>query len=432
MCKQQIYDFLKENNMLYSQISFKQECQKFLLDMENGLAGKQSSLAMIPTYISVCDTIATNKTVLVIDAGGTNFRTCMVSFDADKKQCITDFSKYSMPGIERELSKDEFFNQIVAYTKDLASTVDDIGFCFSYPTTIYENKDGKLIYWTKEVKAPEVEGEFIGENLVSRLKAIDQKERNIVILNDTVATLLGGQGTTLQRQFDGYIGFIFGTGTNICYSEKIKEITKITLESSDAQMIVNVESGAYDKLPRGKMDLLLDETTLDKGAYQLEKMISGRYLGSVIFYCIKEALTKNIFSQEFATAFAGIDMIALIDANLFMINPYDKQNVLVNCCLHDEDRMALYYIIDAMITRAALLSAVKLCSLILKTGKGKNPCKPVAIVGEGTTFHKLKGYKEKLACYLDSYLIEENQIYYELIDGEDLNLIGTAIAALGN
>lgn len=432
MCKQQIDAFLKENNMLYSQISFKEECEKFLLHMENGLKGKESSLQMIPTYVSVRDTITTHKKVLVIDAGGTNFRTGTVCFDADKKPEIDNFANYSMPGIERELSKDEFFGEIVAYTKDLASTVTDIGFCFSYPTAMHENKDGKLIYWTKQVKAPEVEGLFIGENLITRLKDIDQKEREIVILNDTVATLLGGQGSTLQREFDGYIGFIYGTGTNICYSEKIDEILKINYKTSDEQMIINVESGGYNGFVRGKMDLLLDQTTLDKGAYQLEKMISGRYLGSVIFYCVKEAIAQGIFSSEFSSAFASKENMELIEANLFIMNPYDSKNWLVNCCLGDADRTALYYIIDAMIQRAALISAVKLCSLILKTGKGKNPCKPIAIVGEGTTFHKLKGYKEKLTQYLNLHLIEENHVYYEFIEGEDFNLIGTAIAALGN
>ena len=38
--------------------------------------------------------------------------------------------------------------------------------------------------------------------------------------------------------------------------------------------------------------------------------------------------------------------------------------------------------------------------------------------------------KEKLDYYMKAYLVKEHGHYYEFIKGEDLNLIGTAIAAL--
>lgn len=41
----------------------------FILEMENGLAGRGGSLAMIPTYISADREIPENEPVIVIDAG---------------------------------------------------------------------------------------------------------------------------------------------------------------------------------------------------------------------------------------------------------------------------------------------------------------------------------------------------------------------------
>lgn len=78
--------------------------------------------------------------------------------------------------------------------KDIVETSSKIGFCFSYPTEMLPTGDGKLITFTKEVKAPEVEGAVIGENLkMALVRAGFNAEKEIVILNDTVAALLASK-----------------------------------------------------------------------------------------------------------------------------------------------------------------------------------------------------------------------------------------------
>ena len=42
------------------------------------------------------------KKVIVMDAGGTNFRVAAVHFDKDKNAQIEDFKLHEMPGIEKE------------------------------------------------------------------------------------------------------------------------------------------------------------------------------------------------------------------------------------------------------------------------------------------------------------------------------------------
>lgn len=427
-----VQDFLAKYGMSYKDINMDVECKKFIDEMKAGLEGRESSLEMIPTYLTVASGIPTETKAVVIDAGGTNFRVGLVEFSKDMQAQISDFNKKQMPGIKEELSKEAFFNTMVDYTKEVASKGTDIGFCFSYATQIERDKDGTLIRWSKEVKAPEVVGEKIGANLVKGLKEVDGRARKVVILNDTVATLLGGQGISSQRVFDGYMGFIFGTGTNVCYIEEVSQISKIDGTGLGETMIINTESGAYNKLPRGVIDEAFDRTTSNPGDYQFEKMVSGRYLGSIALEVLHVAAKDGLVSESCAKALLEMKAVELIDVNHFMHDPYDAENSFVKTIGEEEDRSIIYQIIDGLIERAAKICAIKLSAMILKTGRGANPCKPVAIVAEGTTFYKLKQYREKLNKYMQEYLTEQNHRYYEFLQGEDLNLIGTAIAALSN
>ena len=68
----------------------------------------------------------------------------------------------------------------------------------------------------------------------------------------------------------------------------------------------------------------------------------------------------------------------------------------------------------------------------MKGQKGENPCAPVCIVAEGTTFYELKSLKSKVEFYLKSYLENKKQRYYELVNIENATLIGAAIAGLTN
>ena len=109
------------------------------------------------------------------------------------------------------------------YLRPLADKSDRIGFCFSYPTEIFPDKDGRLLQFCKEVQAPEVIGQIIGKSL---LEALGTPDKKIVLLNDTVATLLSGKSASFGRTYDSFMGYILGTGTNTCYIEANRNILK--------------------------------------------------------------------------------------------------------------------------------------------------------------------------------------------------------------
>ena len=154
-----IKDFLEKYAMYYGSIDLETACQQFILEMTKGLAGDPSSLAMIPTYLTVTTDIVQNEAALVIDAGGTNFRVGKVVFDEMMQPVISDVKKTQMPGIKEELSKEAFFQALVNLTEKTAQGLESIGFCFSYAAEVGPDKDAVLLNWSKEVKAPEVVGE---------------------------------------------------------------------------------------------------------------------------------------------------------------------------------------------------------------------------------------------------------------------------------
>ena len=224
--KHKAIDFLRSYEMDYLDIDFNVNVEKFIEQMNKGLTGEQSTLEMIPTYLSAANKIPTDKPVIVADAGGTNFRVATVRFDQHNNPSIENLEKFSMPGIERELSCSEFFETMAGYFKNVLSTSEQIGFCFSYPAQMQPNKDGRLVRFSKEIKAPEVVGELVGENLTEAIVSMGLgSKKSIVILNDTVATLLAGVGYR-NRNFSSYVGFILGTGTNTSYIEQNANITK--------------------------------------------------------------------------------------------------------------------------------------------------------------------------------------------------------------
>jgi hexokinase len=426
--------FLKNNAMHHEDIDMDALCDVFCEEMRTGLAGKDSSLAMIPTYIEVGKKIPAGEPVIVLDAGGTNFRIASICFDQSGKPALENLVQKPMPGLDREIGKEEFFATIADYMTGVADVSGSIGFCFSYPTEILPNKDGRLIRFCKEVKAKEVEGELIGENLAAAIEAAGYKGgKRVVILNDTVATLLAGMSAFGKRDFGSYIGFILGTGSNCCYIESNRNIQKKSDLDPDKEQIVNIESGSFGKAPRGGIDLQLDESTLDPGKYTFEKMFSGAYLGLLCLKTLQQAGKQGLVSRTVGDKLLAAEDLQTKDVNSFMRDPRGDNPLVAICAMASEqDRAAVWYVLDGVIERAARLVAALLSAVVLKTAKGENPCMPVCITAEGTTFYELKGLKEGVERYLKSFLQDKHNRYIELVDVENATLIGAAIAGLTN
>jgi hexokinase len=421
--------FVSEHKIRAIDIDIQNIIDLFTLDMLNGLAGKESTLRMIPTYIEADNQFLTGVPVVAVDAGGTNFRSALVEFNTQGKLEITNLINSRMPGLEGEISKDEFFKIIAGYVKSNAELADRIGFCFSYPTEILPDKDGRLLQFCKEVQAPEVVGTLIGKNL---LETLGMQEKQIVLLNDTVATLLAGKSASFGRVYDSFIGYILGTGTNTCYIESNRNISKVKNLDPAKSQIINIESGNFRKVPQTDLDIIFDNTTVNPGDYKFEKMFAGGYFGGLCLATLKSAAKEGIFSSGTSSKILGLEELSSEDLNSFVLKQASSRGPLLSCITDEKDEMTCIEIIECLIDRAAKLVAANMAAVILKTGKGQLAERPILITIEGTTFyklHKLRPYFEK---YLSEYLSGNRQRFYEFTEVKQSSLVGAALAALIN
>jgi hexokinase len=431
--QRKVIRFLKQYRMDPADVDFAESVEAFLSEMQRGLAGRKSTLEMIPTYLTTENEVPIGKRVIVADAGGTNFRVATVYFDADKKPVIENLHVFTMPGVERQLSRVEFFNAMAEYFCSVADMSENIGFCFSYPVEIQPNKDGRMIRFSKEIKVTGVEGQLVGEHLNRALAAMGLPAgKHIVLLNDTVATLLAGVGYQ-NRVFDSFIGFILGTGTNCAYIEHNAEIKKKKGLDPRGTQIINTESGGMGRGYRGTLDVRFDKTTVNPGVNVFEKMISGAYLGPLCLFVLRQACRDGLFSKHAAAILNTLSDFDTKDMNMFLLYPYGG-NPLAEACRQGgvEDILTAWYIADRLTERAAKLSAVNLAAMAVKSGRGIDPTRPICIVAEGTTFYKMKSLKSRIEYYLKQFLENKKGIFTDMAQVENATLIGAAIAGLTN
>jgi hexokinase len=421
-----IEQFLAKYGLLAENIDANELIGVFMAEMESGLAGRDSSLAMIPTYVSADRDIPVNERVIVIDAGGTNLRVAVVFFDENNRGHIEDFSSYPMPGSQSEVSADAFFDRFAQYIQPVLDKSNKIGFCFSYPAEISPDMDGRLLKWTKEMKAPEVIGRYIGRGLLDALGSAGAG-KSVVILNDTVATLLAGKAADNKR-YGSYVGFILGTGTNIAYLEKNRNILKADHADPSGSQIINVESGGFSKAPRHDIDLLLDRESEEPGGNQFEKMISGRYLPRIVLMTLKKGVEEGLFDPLFGQWINSLDRLIPEHMNALVDNSGDGIPNLVN--VSDSDVRFIRTTAEAVVGRAAKFAAINISAAVIKAVAESSEL-PVCINIDGSTYYKAAGLREKTEKYLDE-ILSVRRIPYTLVHVDRAPIIGAAIAELVN
>ncbi len=420
-----IEEFAAEYGLVLDYADYTSGVENLLAEMDAGLAGG-GSLAMLPTYLTLDSPREEGTRVIALDAGGTNLRVTLVSFDATKKPTIEYREVFPMPGSRGPITVEECFDTIATYLAPVADKSDHIGFCFSYPCEILPNLDAKVLQLTKEVYIEGIEGKLVGECLK---QALAQKNlphnHNVVVLNDTVATLLGAVASSDGRPFGSYIGFILGTGTNCCYVEQGKNIAK--LGKAGASMIINMESGNYSGATRTAVDIAFDAATLQPGAYQFEKMISGAYQGGLLLAYIREAAKRDCFSPAFGARLAQISDLQPFEVDTFMAQPF-RENKLASIC-DEADRLPLYTLVDIFYGRVAALTTICLTAVLRKTGAAENPLCPVCISAEGSTFYKSAHLNRLIRFQMDQFAHRQNGLQFEFMHAQDSTILGTAVAA---
>ena len=401
-----------------------------LYDMDEGLSGRPAGQDMIRTFCNPPEKNAAGESVIVIDAGGTNFRSCLVTFDGQGTPSIDFMEKTKMPGIEKELSREEFFTQFAVNLEHVKDKASRIGFCFSYPMKITEDGDGVLIGFTKEIKAPEVVGCHVGAELAKALAAHGWKNKmHISLLNDTVAALLAGAAGPLEgKKYSSYVGFILGTGMNSAYIQP-EDASYTGLK----KQVIVCESGKFKDVVSSDFDIAFDKKSVKPGSGIMEKHCSGAYLGPVCFEAIHCAASEGLFSKKFADSLLSLPALTQIEVDSFLHAPYNAASTLgakVAESATEEDCERLFDLLDAMVERTARLAASILAASVIKSGEGKSSLAPVCLLCDGTSFYKTYKVRSRVEGYLEDVLVRQRGLYFEIVERENDITLGAAIGGL--
>lgn len=419
-------EFLSKHRLLADQYSADTILSAFLDEMERGLAGRESSLAMIPSFIPLPEKAPKNEKIIVLDAGGTNFRTALIRFDEHSAPHIDFFINNPMPGIEKEISGDEFFGRIAEFIRPVLKESDRLGFCFSYPAAIDRQREGTLLYWTKEVKVPDVVGQKILSGLSRGLKKVGLAcPEHMLILNDTVASLLAGVTATAFSPGYEYIGFILGTGTNTAYIEKNADITK-EKDLPGGCMAINCETANFNRIDRGDIDIACDSTTASPGKYVLEKMISGGYLGNLCHKTLLTAAAEGVLSPGMGGKLQRRESLGGPFIGTILSGSLDKEEGFTGSGA--ADLAAITEIVSAVVERAALLTAINMAAPVVKLAKARGG-KRYCIAVDGSVYYKLHSFRARAETHLDA-ILKPYGVEYKIAQIDDAPLIGTAVAGL--
>lgn len=424
-----VREFLDKNNFALSNYKPEPLIQDFINEMKQGLSAAPGCLEMIPTFLYPEINVSKSKRIIVLDAGGTNLRIALMHYDENDIIVMENFQKFPMPGSKTPMSSNDFFEFFADKIRTISHESDTVGYCFSYPCEIRPDGDGKILRVTKELNVSDIEGKIIGQEINAILAKKGHKPKRFVILNDTVATLLAGLSRDTRQQFSTHIGFILGTGTNCAYLEKNHNIKKTSEASPDLLQGINIESGNFNKLVMSTFDTALDKTSTTPGKQILEKMISGAYLGPLSLIAIKEAARTGLFSGKTAAVIASLKTMETKDLNVFLDPTGNLPSEFEDFTASDSQRIR--EIIQAILERAAVLSAVNICGAAVKAShfdhSGENS---LSLTADGTTFYRLFGLKSRVEYYLDTLLRDKTGMDYSILTVSDAPLLGAFYAGL--
>lgn len=413
--------FLTQNGMEPERIDLETTVSSFLSNMALGLHGRDSSIRMIPTYLTADGILPLGRPAAVIDAGGTNFRTALVTF-GEGEPCIDKLDVCPMPGSEDAVTWEEFINFSAKKLAPLLDHTDCVGFCFSYPTEMTPERDGRTLNLTKQVQIAGFEDRLICADLIAELETMGIRDKKIVLLNDTPAVLLSGAG--FAKSHDGLIGLIAGTGTNTCCSLPVSDIKK---PHGDFQgnMLINLESGSFMGINRGKFDDELDAGTVDTGTYWHEKATSGAYLGELCRLTLRGAANEGLFSHEACTA---VLKLATLTAPMA-----DELAAGTGGGMFDgDDAILAGELCTAIFDRAARCICANLSAILVLADIGSDPARPALICADGSVIRRSRTFRPFFDQYMSEFTRGTLGRHVELFSTENATMLGTAVAALLN
>jgi hexokinase len=370
---------------------------RFHEEMRRGLAGEESSLPMLPSFVRRPSGTERGR-FLAVDLGGTNVRVLAVALDGKGGARTEAASRFPVPGEVMRGDGAALFDFVArcvaSFLREHVSPDPgrlDLAFAFSFPVAQSSVAAGELLAWTKGYAATGVVGRDVAALLAGALSREKLDAVRVAALaNDTVGTLAAGSYADPECD----MGVILGTGTNACYPEKAGRIAKCPGLDPNCEMIVNMEWGSFDKLEVNAYDRAVDRASLNPGRQRLEKTVSGMYLGE---------LARRIFLEMSTLGFLprGLDRSPLSRAYVLTAEHLAKTeeggDVFPDfglAGLEGHESRAAAEVCRIVSRRAARIAGTAIAAVLSWMDSGLQRGHAVAV--DGSLFEKYPGFAENV------------------------------------
>ena len=353
-----------------------------------GLARDGAEIAALPAFLPPPPAGLAGEAV-VVDLGGTNLRAALVRLEADGGVRVPagPLKHHLMMRDGETATREAFFARQAKLVDDLgAAWPQKVGYVFSFPSDVQEDRDALLLRWTKDIEIPGVIGTRVGAGLAEALENVRCEPTSVTVLNDTVAALMGG-AHGFRGPATNVIGLIIGTGTNMAAFFDSSQAPKLSARGLEGDVAVNLESGNFDPPHLSRWDDELDAESVNPGRQRFEKAVSGHYL-PLLF----ERLTGT----------------AVPDGGALVARRGQGS---------EEAEIA-----GLLLARSADLVSAGLAAII-----GTRPEGPIGILAEGGLCWGDPAYAPRVRARLKELCPDRD---VELLHLEDANLVGAAAAAL--
>eukprot|EP00802_Teleaulax_amphioxeia_P008016 Tamp_08024.p1 GENE.Tamp_08024~~Tamp_08024.p1 ORF type:complete len:459 (+),score=112.67 Tamp_08024:135-1379(+) len=411
--------------------------------MARGLAGEESDLKMLPSFVTELPTGKEAGTVYALDLGGTNFRVLRVVLPGNGGEIKTEFRSYALQQSHMTgCGEADLFPFLASCIKETVEQLEGalpaadsplpLGFTFSFPTQQSALNQGTLISWTKGFCADKCVGSDVVAMLQKALNALGVHVVVKALANDTVGTLMALRA----KETNTSLGVIFGTGTNGCYVEQMKKIGKWTGgEVSSGEQCINIEWGNFGAsassrklLPVTKHDDALDVESLNKGEQILEKMIGGMYMGELVRRVFNAAADAGEIMSGRSERIAAGGITTELSSNIEAADADGLVSILGQLGISapaPSDADALQKIAVAISGRGARVSACAMAAIVQHMERVGTP----TVIGiDGSVFKCYTNFKARIeACMREIFGDAAQHISLQL--SEDGSGIGAAVIA---
>jgi hexokinase len=440
-----------QENFILSTGKLQEISDNFIEQIKSGLAGNNSSLAMLPAYVSpnqLKESPPAQREVFVIDIGGSNLRLLKINLESKQPICYKRIIPHDMGNLN-ELKGHNLFRYIAVKIKEALDELNLLdqktkihaGMAFNFRYEQTGKKSATIISLGRGFYDPAVTGKdpiVLLENALAEINASNISFETII--NDSTCVLLAG---AYQIKKDSSltcnIGIIIATETNLCINVPTSAIQKTIYDYRNDYMIFITELAHFSYDEEHSSEKLFtrfdDEVMRTSTAPSVKKagrMFGGYWIGNLFRIILKDTLKTPCIKDANAVINQSRNLLARLVSEILLhknnltrwrLNTlFDKYhlNIVINS---DEEVTIIQEICRVIISRSARIAAAFMTGAVryLDPEMTTNHLIPV----DGSVYTHTPGFKETVKAALQELGVT-NITIMEVKYGTG---IGAAIAA---